>query len=389
MEKGGLNVKRIAVLGCGLVGSTIVRQLASDRELVVTAVDASDERLASLGNMDSVILRKADLSQAGSITKLAKDFDVLVGALPGWMGFRALEEVIEAGKNYCDISFMPEDAEKLDHLAKQKGVSVVVDCGVAPGLANLMVGKSHLELERTDSVLIMVGGLPRERILPWEYKAPFSPSDVIEEYTRPARQIREGKMVVLPPLSEVELVDVPKVGTLESFNTDGLRSLLTSIRCSEMREKTLRYPGHAAKVKLLSDSGFFSQETIQAGGVKIRPLDLSSRLLFDQWSLGNAEAEFTYMKVEVKGQGDRGYVCHAYELFDETDLETGTSSMARTTGFPCAFIAKRIALGDLARPGVSAPESLVHDSVLFNELIGFLRSKGIAIEHDIRPVDEP
>ncbi len=382
-------MKKIAVLGCGLVGSTIARQLASVTGLNVTAVDADSERLNSIRHVQGLSLRKADLSAEGSITSLAKDFDVLVGALPGWMGYRALREVIVAGKNYCDISFMPENARELDSLAREKGVCAVVDCGVAPGVANLMVGTSHRKLERTDSVLIMVGGLPRQRILPWEYKAPFSPADVIEEYTRPARQKRGGRSISMPALSEVELVDVPKVGTLEAFNTDGLRSLLDTIGAFDMREKTLRYPGHAEKIELLAESGFFGTDPMVVNGVELRPLDFSSRLLFNNWSLEESEAEFTYMRVVVKGQGNTGQQCHTYELFDETDPDTGASSMARTTGYPCAFVTKRIAAGQLARPGVLPPELLVDEESLFDDMMDDLRGKGISIEYHQKSTNNP
>lgn len=350
---------KVSVLGCGRVGRTIVRDLCTDDRLSVTAVDASAENLAAVAGTGAVKTSTCDLSDPSGLAQVIEEADVVVGALPSALGFMALRTVLECGKSYCDISFMPENALELDDLARSASVTAVVDCGVAPGLSNLCAGQAHHELDRTDRVAIYVGGLPRNRTYPFEYKAPFAPADVIEEYTRPSRVVEGGKVITKPALSERELIQFPQVGTLEAFVTDGLRSLATTIRSDQMVEKTLRYPGHAELMCVLREMGLFDQTPVDIHGTQVKPLDLTSKLLFDRWQLDEDEPEFTLLRVVVEGEKDGQRRRYTYELFDETDLTQGMSSMSRTTGFPCAIIARMLACGELQQPGVSAPEQLV------------------------------
>ena len=239
---------KIIVLGGGLVGQVMARDLAADNDIDVTVADlnpALKEQLTPHG----IEFVQADLSDADTITQLIKGYDLVIGSLPGFLGFKNLETVIRAGKDIVDISFMPEDAMALDVLAKEHGVTAVVDCGVAPGMSNMIPGYVDSILDKTTELTIMVGGLPKERSWPYEYKAPFSPIDVLEEYTRPARLVRDGKVVVLPALSEPELVDFPGIGTLEAFNTDGLRSLITTIDAPNMKEDPTRASPPPASIR--------------------------------------------------------------------------------------------------------------------------------------------
>ena len=164
--------------------------------------------------------------------------------MPSRFGFATLDAILDLGKHYCDISFMPEDAWELDEKAVAAGVIAVVDCGVAPGMSNLQAGLAARHLDPCHSIDIMVGGIPRDPKPPWNYKAGFSPFDVVEEYLRPSRIIENGEMVIKDALSEPELLEFEGVGTLEAFNTDGLRSLAETIKVPMMRERTMRYPGH-------------------------------------------------------------------------------------------------------------------------------------------------
>ena len=178
------------------------------------------------------------------------------------MGYKTLEASINCGKNIVDISFFPEDVLQLDQLAKEKGVTVITDCGVAPGMSNFIIGRYNEEM-KIDALEIYVGGLPKVRKKPFQYKAPFSPADVIEEYTRPARLMENGHIIVRPALSEVEWIHFENLGTLEAFNTDGLRSLLyTMPHIKNQKEKTMRYPGHVDIIRSLKESGFFSETPI-------------------------------------------------------------------------------------------------------------------------------
>src|ERR1041385_2644309 len=196
------------------------------------------------GRNPAIKTAAADLSRYNEYADWLQPFDIVVTAVPGHIGFKTLEAVINTGKSVVDISFFPEDALQLDKLAKEKRVTAITDCGVAPGLSNLILGRYNEEME-VSSFECYVGGLPIERRKPFEYKAPFSPVDVIQEYIRPARLMEEGKIVTKPPLSEREKLSFDEIGELEAFNTDGLRSLImTMSHIPDMKEKTLRYPGH-------------------------------------------------------------------------------------------------------------------------------------------------
>src|SRR6185295_10181050 len=225
--------------------------------------------------------------------KLYKDFllpfDLVVTDVPGFMGYKTLEAVINTGKNVVDISFFPEDVLQLNKLAKEKNVTVITDCGVAPGFSNFILGRCNEEIKVT-SFECYVGGLPIEKKPPFQYKAPFSPVDVIQEYIRPARLVENSTIVTRPALSERELIHFDEVGELEAFNTDGLRSLIyTMSHIPEMKEKTLRYPGHIDLIVALKQAGFFDTNPLRVGEADITPLDFTSKLLVNEWKLGPEE----------------------------------------------------------------------------------------------------
>ena len=224
---------KIVVLGGGRVGSAMARDLAREPNFEVTVVDASEGALGRLADW-GLKTQQADLADPAAVKRAVQDHDLVVGAVPGFMGFNTLKAVLEADKDIVDISFFDEDPFLLDGLARERGRIAIVDCGVAPGCSNLVLGRMAAELDRVDNFTCMVGGLPAVRTWPFEFKAVFSPIDVIEEYTRPARFKRFGEMVTLPALSDVEPVDFPGVGTLEAFNTDGLRSLLKTVDVPSM-----------------------------------------------------------------------------------------------------------------------------------------------------------
>ncbi|HEY53181.1 MAG TPA: NAD(P)-binding domain-containing protein, partial [Caldilineae bacterium] len=359
---------RITVLGAGLVGSAIIKDLASDKDFAITAIDIKRQALDKLKREAPIEVMEANLGQEGVISGLVADADLVVCAVPGFMGFDTLREVIAAGKDVVDISFFAEDPFRLDELAKSRGVTAVVDCGVAPGLSNILLGHAGSLLDCTERFTCYVGGLPKVRQWPFEYKAVFSPVDVLEEYTRPARLIEHGQEVVRPALSGVELLDFPGIGTLEAFNTDGLRTLRQTMDIPFMAEKTLRYPGHARLMRVFRDSGFFDTEPVEVGGQSIRPLDLTSRLLFDQWKLADGEEDLTVMQVTVVGEQAGGRVQITYDLFDTYDPVSRTTSMARTTGYTCAIVARQVASGLFARKGICPPEYVGRDAACFADL---------------------
>ena len=360
-----------------MVGRTMAIDLAS--AYPVTSFDVSEANLKLLKERNSAIqTQQADLKQYDQYSKWLNDFDIVVTAVPGFMGFETLETVINCGKNVCDISFFPEAVLQLDTLAKEKNVTVITDIGVAPGMSNLILGRYNEEFS-VSSFECYVGGLPKQRKKPFEYKAPFSPVDVIEEYTRPARLKENGQIVTKPALSEREYMQFDDVGTLEAFNTDGLRSLLfTMPHIPNLKEKTLRYPGHVELIIALKQAGFFNEKEIDFNGTKISPLRFSSKILFDDWKLGPEEEELTVMKVIVEGEKNGKKQRVEYNMLDYYDHETKTSSMSRTTGYTCTAAVHLIAKGLFKEKGVCPPELVGKSKECFDFVLKYLQQRGVS-----------
>jgi saccharopine dehydrogenase-like NADP-dependent oxidoreductase len=371
---------RITVLGSGLVGGAIAQDLAMEKSFYVRTVDRSPELLTRFRDQERVEAVCLDFSGDAGLKAVIDDADLVVSAVPGHMGFETLKRVVEAGKNVVDISFFAEDPFDLDSLAKRRGVTAVVDCGVAPGLSNAIAGHVHSKMDRVDSFLCLVGGLPAVRSWPYEYKAVFSPIDVMAEFTRPARFIERGELVVRPALSDVELIDFKGVGTLEAFNTDGLRSLARTLSIPFMKEKTLRYPGHANLARVFRDSGFFGAEALEINGAMVRPIDLTSRLLIEQWRMGKDDADLTVMQVILTGKHHGMHQRRDFYLLDRFDTMTGTTSMARTTGFTCAVVARQILQGMFTRKGICPPEYIGATPGCYEHLLSELGRRNIVVQ---------
>jgi lysine 6-dehydrogenase len=363
---------KILVLGAGRVGHAMALDLA--RSFQVTTADISAERLQSLQGITETF--RGDLTEPELLLQLASEHDLIVGALPGDLGYRMIETLIPLGKPIVDISFFPQDARPLDRLARKHGTLVIYDCGVAPGMGNIILGH-HDRLMDVASYRCVVGGLPKDRIWPWEYKAVFSPYDVIEEYTRPARYRQSGVEVVREALSEPELVHFEGIGTLEAWNSDGLRSLLHTMRAPDMIEKTLRYPGSIEYLRVLRDSGFFSKDEVDIKGQLIRPLDLTAHLLMKQWELKPGDREFTVMKVEIEGTENGSFRKYCYTLHDEGDAQSGVSSMARTTGYTCTAIVHLISGGHTLSAGCHPPEILGMQNGALEYILQYQKERGI------------
>ncbi len=374
---------KIIVLGAGLVGGPMAIDLAKEDQFDVTVADIDRTALDNLATRAAITPLEADLSQPEKVTELVSNYDFVVDAVPGFMGFQTLKAIIEAGRNVVDIAFFPEDPFLLDDLAKENGVIAVMDCGVFPGMGSALIGRTQRRLDSVDNVLTYVGGLPEVRQWPWEYKAVFSPIDVIEEYTRPARYVENGAPVIRPALSDPELLDFPEVGTLEAFNTDGLRTLMQTIGAPNMKEKTLRYPGHIEKMLLLREAGFFSEEPLDINGQMVRPLDLTGKLLFPQWQLGPDEGDITVLQILVDGMKNGRRVHYRYDLLDRFDHETGTTSMARTTGYTATLTLRLIAEGLYQHKGISPPEFLGRVEGCVPFLLEGLKERGVEYREQV------
>jgi lysine 6-dehydrogenase len=360
--------QRIGILGSGMVSRTMANDLA--KKFNVTVFDINEHNLALAKEKDATITTiKADLSNYNNYSTWLADFDLVITAVPGFMGYKTLEAVINAGKNVADISFFEEDVMMLNDLAKQKQVTVITDIGVAPGMSNLIAGYYSTQMS-IENFEFYVGGLPKNPQPPFYYKAPFSPIDVIEEYTRPARFKENGTIVTYPPLSGRRQMEFSPLGTLEAFNTDGLRSLLYTLNIPNMKEQTLRYNGHIELVSQLINAGFLSDKKLSSG---ITYNQVTCEMLFNNWQYQPNEPDVTIMQV-ICSNASKKVVYSMYDEFDETN---GQSSMSRTTGFTCTAAANLILSNQFQKKGVFPPELLGQNHDCFEFIIDYLSQRNV------------
>lgn len=366
---------KIVVLGTGMIGHAMAVDLAEKFD--VTAVDKNKRSLQNIQKANEKIKTEVfDLSESESYEDLLAPFDLAVCAVPGFMGFETLKKILHTGTNVVDISFFPENCFDLDYLAKKNDCYAIVDCGVAPGMSNVILGHLDNTLEISDYECL-VGGLPSKREWPFNYKAPFSPIDVIEEYTRPARYVENGELVIREPLSDCELMEIQRVGTLEAFNTDGLRTLIhTMDHIPNMKEKTLRYPGHAEYVQVLRKSGFFSEEEMELEGIAFRPIDVTARILRDNWKLKNSDEEFTVMRITIEGDRNGKKRKIIYRMLDNGSADNKTTSMARTTGYTATAIVNFVTQNKI-ESGVLAPEAIGAMDGAYQSILDYLTERDV------------
>ncbi|MBS4012289.1 MAG: saccharopine dehydrogenase NADP-binding domain-containing protein [Bacteroidetes bacterium] len=368
-------MKKILVLGAGMVGKAIAIDLCKSYK--VTSADIDQKALDYISEHYPIKTIHADLDNADTLKTIVSDYDFIVSAVPGFMGYKTLECIIGEGKNVVDISFMPEDFMELHKLAVKNGVTAITDCGVAPGMPNLIAGYYN-EIMNIEFFEYVVGGLPKVKTYPFYYKAPFSPIDVIEEYTRPARYRENGSIVVKPAMSDTEMMEFDKVGTLQAFLTDGLRSLLDNLpKIPSMKEKTLRHPGHIDLVQALEKAGFFDKTPIAINNTAVRPIDFTSKILINNWKLSPEEEEFTVMRIIMRGMKDKKKVEIVYDLYDEYDKITGLSSMARTTGFTATACLDLVVKGLFNAKGIFPLELVGKEKGCFDFVIQYLSDRNI------------
>lgn len=369
-------MKQIVVLGSGMVGSAMALDMASRHSVLVA--DKNEENLQKLKKKNvNIKISQLDVTNENELAKILKPADLVICAVPGFLGFQTMEKIIKNKKNVVDISFFPENALELNELAIENGVTAVVDCGVAPGMGNIILGH-YDKLFQIENFTCMVGGLPEEKKWPFYYKAPFSPVDVIEEYTRPARFVENGFLITREALSDVELIDFDEVGSLEAFNSDGLRSLIfTMPHIKNMKEKTLRYPGHVEYIQVLKKTGFFDSKPVEIDGNKIKPIDFTSKILFGEWKLGEKEKELTIMEIAMEGRSEERSKKVIYRLLDRFDEVTGISSMARTTGYTATAVANFMLNGHLNQLGILPPELVGRVNGCLQYVLTYLSERGV------------
>ncbi len=368
-------MKKIIVLGAGMVGKAMAIDLSTKYK--VKSVDIDKDSLDFLSNNYEIDTEVLDVTNEKVLSDAIRDFDLVISAVPGFLGLQTMKNVIRNKKDLVDISFLPEGVLDLDKMAKEHGVTVIMDCGVAPGIPNIIVGY-HNEQMKIESFEYMVGGLPKVRAFPFEYKAPFSPCDVIEEYTRPARYVENRQIVTKPAMSDTELIEFENVGTLEAFNSDGLRSLIYTLdNIPNMKEKTLRFPGHIKMIQALKSAGFLDHKPLKVKGKEFIPFDITSEILFKAWKLNPEDREFTIMRIVVRGEENGIKKEITYDLYDEYDPVKKLSSMARTTGFTATAAVDMILNNVFNEKGMFPPELVGKNPECYKYIMAYLKERNI------------
>ncbi|RLE52270.1 MAG: saccharopine dehydrogenase [Candidatus Methanomethylicota archaeon] len=377
---------RILVLGCGPMGYAIVKDLVKDDQIdEVAVVDISSKRLENLKTFvksDKVITIQMDVTDKSMLLKTMKNFDCIAGALPHRLTVHADRTAIEAGVDMVDLAFEPEQLE-LDDMAKKAGVTLIPGCGVAPGLSNMLVAYGASKMDVVEEVCIRVGGIPFNPTPPLDYKIVFSVESVIAEYCRPVRIVKDGQLIRVPALSGIEKFTLPELGELECFYTDGLSTLINTMKgVKSMCEKTIRWPGHAEKVKVLRDLGFFDADPIEIGGVKISPRLLSAKLMNEKLRMEEGDKDITVLLVDVVGNKGNLRVHCNYKMIDYYDDVEKLTSMGRTTGFTCTIMMRMVLKGEVKGPGVIPPE-LALTPKQFEYFANELAKRGIYIHETV------
>jgi lysine 6-dehydrogenase len=377
---------KVLIVGCGNIGSVAAEDLAKNVGCEVAVADNDEKRAKSVAERigtNNVSWAKLDASDHSKLVGALKGFDLALGFLPGKLGYGLADASIAARTDLVDVSFMAENPLALNDKAVKAGVTIVPDCGLAPGISNFLVGHASSKLDKTQCVRIMVGGLPEKPVPPLGYVITWSPESLIDEYTRKARIVKGGKMMEAEVLSGLEEVDFPNVGKLEAFFTDGLRTLLYTMGdARDMWEKTLRYPGHAEKIRVLKDLGLFGETSMAVEGVRVSPRKLMVKLLAEKlWKPGIKD--IVVLKVEVSGVENGIQTRYVYHLLDHCDREHGVTAMARTTAYPASIVAQTILNGAVEEKGVVPPERLGMSEELFQLFCEGLKLRGVKISEEI------
>ena len=278
-----------------------------------------------------------------------------------WISVKGKNLLLDPGPGSivrCASSRPKLDPTTLDAAAKKAGITIIPDCGVAPGLSNMLVGYGSSRLDSVEEAKIMVGGIPEKEVPPLGYTITWSADGLIDEYIRDVSIIKDGKIIQVPALSGLENIEFPGVGTLESFYTDGLRTLVQSFPDTKnLYEKTLRYPGHVEKVKLLRELGFFGEEPVTVLGAEVMPKLVSARIFEKSLTMPDV-GDLLAMMIEVSGVKDGEKKGFRYHVLEYHDHESGVSAMARTTAYTASIVAGILVDGGIKEKGVIPMEQL-------------------------------
>jgi lysine 6-dehydrogenase len=377
---------KVIIVGCGNVGPVAAEDIAvSMSSTQVVVADKDEKRAKTVGRKivrDNVSWMQLDAANYEELVSVLKEFDLAMGFLPGNFGYLLARGCIDAQKDLVDVSYMAEDPLRLDSQAAEAGSTIVPDCGLAPGITNILAGHSATKLDRVEAVHIMVGGLPDKPVPPLDYIITWSPESLIDEYTRAAKIIRQGRQIEVEALSGMQTIEFPNIGKLEAFYTDGLRTLVSTLgHVDDMWEKTLRYPGHAEKIRLLRSLGFFDKAALSIQNTKIQPRKVTAKL-FQQRLSKKRQKDIVALKVETSGTKNGKKMKYIYHMLDRYDKKQNHTAMGRTTGYTASIIAQLILKKSLEEKGVVPPEKIGMNEELFKLFLKALEKRGIKISEE-------
>ena len=357
-----------------VIGWDLARSEGVD-EVVVADIDRSRLRaLKKRAPGKKLSIDVLDIMDRRRVASFLKGFDVAVSALPHGVVHQSDIAAVASGTKMVNIAFEDEQM-RLDAQARKSGSLLVPGCGVAPGLGGILLVHGLDSMGGGDEGHILVGGLPQHPEPPFDYRLVFSIVGLLREYTDVARVLRDGKWTKVIPFSTVEQVDFPEpIGRLEAFCTDGLASLVYSMKGMKiLDEKTLRWPGHVEKMSILMDAGFFSKEKVKVGDAEVAPIQLAYAVLGKMLSSGDPH-DVTVMRVIAAGKNGRV----TYDMVDRYDDTARVTSMGKTTGYTASIVAQMIGSGLISGRGVVPPETAVRGN-LVRHLLDELGERGVVI----------
>lgn len=379
---------RMLVLGAGQQGSACAFDLlqSTDHEIVLADIDVQSVAPFLEPHVgDRLTLLPLDAEDRGAVSEAVEGVTATMSAFPYYYNLAMASAAIEAGSHFCDLGGNTEiviEQKKLHEKARERGVSLVSDCGLAPGMVNILAGEGIRRLDRTDEVHLKVGGLPQHPKPPLNYQVVYSLEGVIDYYTTLSWILRNGNLQQVKALSETESVDFPQVGTLEAFHTAGGLSLMAQKYEGEierMEYKTLRYPGHAEKVETIRELGMFSTDPVQVRGAEVIPRNVFLATAGPILRVDPRESpDLVALRVEVKGEKDGRRITHRWDLLDRYDPKTGITAMMRTTGFSLSVTAQLQAAGAV-EPGAWTPD----EAIDAERYVAELARRGIHIHHSV------
>jgi lysine 6-dehydrogenase len=365
----------ILVLGAGRMGFGAVHDLVRQPDVAtVTIADFVGEkahRIASMAGSEKVRPVQLDAGDHAAVVALMQQHSSAISCVNYWLNEKLARAALEAGCNFCDLggNNTVVDAElALDEEARARGINIIPDCGLAPGMVAVLVAHGARQFERLDEIHIRVGGLPQRPRPPLDYQLVFSVEGLINEYIEPARLIRGGRIIEIESMTEVEALDFPQpFGTMEAFQTSGGTSTLPETFLGKVQEldyKTIRYAGHCNKFKTMIDLGLCSSEPVVVDGIKVKPRRLLGDLLVR--NLPADEPDVVLVRVEFVGDGRR----LRYDIIDYADEVNGLSAMMRTTAFPASIVALMMARGQTTAKGALPQERCIDPEPFMTELAG-------------------